>query len=322
MKAAWFLFPCFLFLVPSLLPAGDEMQVDEKARRISFPAKVGSQGQYADKLKGAVEYLACCVGGKEYESVFVCNVNPQALYEALIKMGLKQGMPQGEDDAGNYRLPKGRGVRILVEWTEGGQKKGGRAESFVSDAIHKKPMVEVDWPFTGSREVKDPATGNTVIQAALSKHLVSLHHKDATVLMQNPLLDAQDDTRYRANKAALPKEGSPVTMIFEIAPPPKIETPPGHRRIHLMISGTVQGVGFREFTQRNAKMAGIRGWVRNLPSGDVELEAEGPEAAIKEFEAKMQKGPRGSKVDKVAAVKRHSGEALEEFEIRLAETSK
>ncbi|MGD0088353.1 MAG: acylphosphatase [Planctomycetota bacterium] len=108
-------------------------------------------------------------------------------------------------------------------------------------------------------------------------------------------------------------------MVFEAAPPPQAATPAGSRRIHLLITGTVQGVGFREFTQRNARQAGIQGWARNLPTGEVELEAEGPEAAIQEFEGKMNKGPRSAKVEKVQAVKT-SAEPLAEFEIRETPT--
>ncbi|MCY3022028.1 MAG: acylphosphatase [Planctomycetota bacterium] len=86
--------------------------------------------------------------------------------------------------------------------------------------------------------------------------------------------------------------------------------------MHLMVTGLVQGVGFREFTLRTSRQLGIRGWVRNLPTGEVELEAEGPEAAVQELEGKIKKGPRGSKVDSVNALNTNSGEALEEFEIR------
>jgi acylphosphatase len=297
---------------------GQPPQVDEQARRISFKGEVTKQNIYAE-LKGAIEYLICTPGGKAYESVFACPVDIQALYNALLKLGVKPGHPAVEED-GKYTLPSGGGVRIFVEWNDGKEKRRARAESFVFDTIHNKPLQELDWAFTGSREAKDPATGNTIIQAVLMKCIVSVHQLDGTVLLQNPLEDAAKvHNRYKTNLAALPKEGTPVTIIFEPAPPPKVETPPGSRRIHALITGTVQGVGFREFTQRNARQLGIIGWVRNLPTGEVELEAEGPEAAMQQFEGKVKSGPRGSKVDKVQTAKA-STEPLAEFEIRETPT--
>ena len=49
---------------------------------------------------------------------------------------------------------------------------------------------------------------------------------------------------------------------------------------HFLISGRVQGVGFRYFTQAAAGREGLHGWVRNLPDGRVEVEAEGDADAI------------------------------------------
>ncbi|HEY3324658.1 MAG TPA: acylphosphatase [Planctomycetota bacterium] len=92
--------------------------------------------------------------------------------------------------------------------------------------------------------------------------------------------------------------------------------PEGWRHVHLQIGGAVQGVGFREFTLRNARQMGLQGWVRNMPNGTVELEAEGPDAAMKDFEEKLQKGPRSAKVEKVEALPGASAEDLGEFEIR------
>jgi acylphosphatase len=289
-------------------------KVDEQARRISLAGQVAKQNVY-EELKGAVEYLICVPGGKAYESLFVCPVDLQALYDALVKLGVKPGRAATEED-GKYVLPSGGGVRIFVEWDDGKQKRRARAETFVFDTIHNKPLQELDWTFTGSREAKDPETGKSVIQAVMVKNMVSVHQLDATVLLQNPLEDAAKvHNRYKANFETLPKEGTAVTIIFEPAPPPKVETPAGSRRIHLLITGTVQGVGFREFTQRSARQLGIKGWARNLPTGEVELEAEGLEAAVQEFEGKVNKGPRSAKVEKVQAGKA-SSEPLAEFEIR------
>jgi acylphosphatase len=66
-----------------------------------------------------------------------------------------------------------------------------------------------------------------------------------------------------------------------------------------LVSGRVQGVGFRYFTQAAAARAGVAGWVRNLPDGRVEAAAEGEAAAIEAFEHQLRQGPPGSRVDRV-----------------------
>ncbi len=97
-------------------------------------------------------------------------------------------------------------------------------------------------------------------------------------------------------------------------PPSKKELPSGVHQIHLLISGRVQGVGFRDFTQRTAEKLGILGWVRNLSNGKVELKAQGPDDKLKEFTEKVSEGPSSSKVEKVESVKSDI-EDLHKFEI-------
>lgn len=57
------------------------------------------------------------------------------------------------------------------------------------------------------------------------------------------------------------------------------------------IIGVVQGVGFRYFVLREAKQAGLMGYVRNLPDGSVEVAAAGPEDSLREFEKAISAGP-------------------------------
>lgn len=62
------------------------------------------------------------------------------------------------------------------------------------------------------------------------------------------------------------------------------------------VRGRVQGVGFRNFVQREAVRLGLDGWVRNLDNGDVEAHAQGKPAAIAEFAGALHRGPRFSEV--------------------------
>jgi acylphosphatase len=66
-----------------------------------------------------------------------------------------------------------------------------------------------------------------------------------------------------------------------------------------VVSGLVQGVGFRFFVNRAASIEGIHGWVRNLPDGRVEIRAEGETEALERFERQVRQGPPSSRVDEV-----------------------
>ena len=54
----------------------------------------------------------------------------------------------------------------------------------------------------------------------------------------------------------------------------------------------MQGVGFRAATEETARRLGLGGWVRNLPDGAVEVEAAGPEDALRELAQFLRQGPR------------------------------
>jgi acylphosphatase len=71
------------------------------------------------------------------------------------------------------------------------------------------------------------------------------------------------------------------------------------RRIHFLVSGDVQGVGFRAFALDRASGLGLSGWVRNRWDGKVEGEAEGANAAVGMFEAELRRGPVSAQVDEL-----------------------
>ena len=63
-----------------------------------------------------------------------------------------------------------------------------------------------------------------------------------------------------------------------------------------VISGSVQGVGFRFFAERAAREAGVTGWVRNRPDGTVETVAEGEQGAVARYLERLRSGPAGCRV--------------------------
>jgi acylphosphatase len=90
----------------------------------------------------------------------------------------------------------------------------------------------------------------------------------------------------------------------------------GRARLWLLVAGQVQGVGFRFHARRQARALGLVGWVRNLPDGRVELQAEGPREALESLLAWCQRGPPAAEV---GAVEIHWGAETGEsagFEVR------
>ena len=69
-----------------------------------------------------------------------------------------------------------------------------------------------------------------------------------------------------------------------------------------VVKGRVQGVGFRWFTVRAARQAGVVGTTRNLPDGTVEAVAEGSPAQIALFRAALEQGPSYSRVTEVVEI--------------------
>ena len=73
---------------------------------------------------------------------------------------------------------------------------------------------------------------------------------------------------------------------------------------HALISGRVQGVGFRYLACHRALRLGLTGWVRNLDDGDVEVWAEGAREALADYRSWLQEGPPGAWIASVDAEKR------------------
>lgn len=70
-------------------------------------------------------------------------------------------------------------------------------------------------------------------------------------------------------------------------------------RVHLYISGWVQGVFFRANARDRALSYGVKGWVRNLPDGRVEAVCEGEKEWVNKFIEWCKKGPPGAQVEDV-----------------------
>ena len=88
------------------------------------------------------------------------------------------------------------------------------------------------------------------------------------------------------------------------------------RRVHVIVSGEVQGVGYRYTMQSVAERAGATGWVRNLRDGTVEAEIQGSDAEVQVVIDWAHRGPRGGRVDDVRVTTSTPDASAAAFEVR------
>lgn len=91
------------------------------------------------------------------------------------------------------------------------------------------------------------------------------------------------------------------------------------KQIYLLISGFVQGVGYRSFVRGQAQKLGMVGWVRNLPDNRVEVLAQSDNKILKDFIKICEKGPFLSEVKNVAIEWQEPTEIFTEFEQKPTE---
>jgi acylphosphatase len=87
------------------------------------------------------------------------------------------------------------------------------------------------------------------------------------------------------------------------------------QRLHVVVRGRVQGVGFRYFVLRRARALGLTGWVRNRRDGAVEVQGEGDRAALEELLERLRQGPPGAIVADVEATWSQGGALHDEFDV-------
>ena len=88
-------------------------------------------------------------------------------------------------------------------------------------------------------------------------------------------------------------------------------------RLHAIVEGRVQGVGFRYFAQRQAIENNINGWVRNRWNRTVELVAEGEKQDVEKFLKAISWGPRSGTTQKVQTIWEEPSNQFASFQIRM-----
>ena len=82
------------------------------------------------------------------------------------------------------------------------------------------------------------------------------------------------------------------------------------------IKGRVQGVGFRAYTQRQAETFGVKGWVKNLASGSVQVMVQGEKAEVDTFIDYLRVGPTLSRVNDLVVSRVETNEKFNDFRIK------
>jgi acylphosphatase len=93
----------------------------------------------------------------------------------------------------------------------------------------------------------------------------------------------------------------------------------GLERVHVLVIGRVQGVYYRSAASEQAGVLGVTGWVRNLPSGEVELCAEGPRELLSQLVAWCRLGPPAARVEEVRAEYAPATGEFTDFQVRREE---
>ena len=87
-------------------------------------------------------------------------------------------------------------------------------------------------------------------------------------------------------------------------------------RAHIVVEGRVHGVGFRASTRRVAYQHGLKGWVRNLRDGKVEITAEGEEEMVKRLIQWCHRGPTSSYVSRVTVERTDATGEFDGFKVK------
>ena len=291
------------FVWIAISQAEETLQILEDEQKIVLTGEISKAlGTYDEHLQGAVEYLLCGPGGKEYESIIVVNISAKEIHNAMLKLGVERGTPPMYDEEKDEMIgATGTGVLVFVEWESNGEPKRVRGEDLLYNMQTQKSMQHVAWIFSGSREVPDLDSEDEdamIPQAFIGNDIIALNYVDGSALFQSPI--PSEESPYKKNAETLPPLGTSVKVTIEVNQ--KMQR-------YILISGVVQGVGFRHFTRQNAMRLGVRGYAKNLPNGKVEVVAEGDKATLDEFVKILWKGPPASRVEDVKVEARpHSGE--------------
>ena len=204
--------PAVREISPGIYEVG-KVRLDQKALSISFPGKL--------KMKrGLLEYLIVNPKGSAHESLLVTDVEANDIHVAMLLLGAKGGAitaeaPPAQLDERYFRTaPKltGDTVFITVKWKEKDVEKTVPIEDWLFNESAKKNIEHGPWIYNGSMLYE----GSFLAQA--EGNLVALV-TSPTALINNPRKGNDNDQMWNVNGETTPGIGTPVEIIFKLAPP-------------------------------------------------------------------------------------------------------
>jgi hypothetical protein len=210
---------CLCGSSPSAEAPGVTVDKDKKA--VVIDAKIAPRKlPHLDKTY-PIEVIACWAhpkGKKAHETVVTIEAKPSDVHKALEELGLKAGAPVvGGEDAG-----QGPEVNVFIEvpGTDGGPAKRLTMDKVLTSIDSDKPFPKsVKFRFTGSVQSQpDPTKPEKVYGADLSGTLIAVFPvTNETVLQTSLTMKEEKYLKMETNKRSLPKEGTPVKLVIELA---------------------------------------------------------------------------------------------------------
>lgn len=212
-------------LSPHSLGAADAgaggVVVDKAKRTVTIDAKIAPRKIDDPRYKEIypVEVIACWAfpkGKKAHETVVTIEAKPSAVHKALESLGLKAGAPAPPGDKAQATGPA---VKIYIEVPAGGGRtKRIPVEKTLVDRKSGKPMPRVQWRFTGSALKAEPGKDEKVYGADQTGTLIAIFPvTNETVFQTDLTMKDEKYVKLETNKKLLPKEGTPVKLVVEVA---------------------------------------------------------------------------------------------------------
>jgi hypothetical protein len=200
------------------------VKVDKAKRTVTIDAKIAPRK--LEHLKGEIypiEVIACWAhpkGKKAHETIVTIEAPPSAVAKALEELGLKPGMPVMGD---SKEPPQGPEVKVYLEVPDAGDVRRLSIDKVLLDKRTGKPFPKnIQWRFTGSALVLDPAKNEKIYGADTTGTLIVIFPvTNATVLQTNLTMEYERFMKLETNTKALPPVGTPVKLVLEVPPTKK-----------------------------------------------------------------------------------------------------
>lgn len=194
------------------------IKLNGKTREIRVPAVVNFK-------QIPIEYMLVHESGKTHESVLKTTVSPADLQVAILLCHYEPGTeglahPAAPADFTPIKplalkTPGANRMKIEVEWKSGNETKRAPLSDWMLDINTRKPPPDLDtWIFSGSFVDHDGF-------AAKAQGSIICNYLDRAAMINSPAKGNWDDQIWISNPAAIPNEGTPVTLIISPAPPAK-----------------------------------------------------------------------------------------------------